>query len=119
MVQKAKIINFNGIRDPFAVAYDWAISEQKRLGIVAQPINLTLGKDELTYDQDKVYVSVFYDEKSGRAILRRDWDELFSVQYNVLANYAELAKTAPHSLAKLKENGVDLYKRYRRAGFGA
>lgn len=117
-MQKAKIINFNDARDPFQVAFEWAISEQKRMGFVAQPVNFAFEKDEITYDENKVYVSVFYDEKSGHAILRRDWDEGFVVQYNVLANYDELARIAPNSLTKLKDNGVNLYKRYRRAGFG-
>ena len=99
-------------------AYDWAVAEQKRYGFVAQPINFVLEKDELTYDQEEVYVSLFYDKSSERAILRRDWDSSFVVQYNILANYQEFAKDWPESLKKLLNNGIDLYRRYIRAGFG-
>ncbi len=98
-------------------AYDWAIGEQKRYGFIAQPVRFEFEKDELTYDQESVYVSVFYDKESKEAIMRRDWDSSFVVQYNVLVNYEELTRIAPNSLRTLLMNGIDLYHRYLHAGF--
>lgn len=118
-VEKTKLIDFSEARDSlFDAAYKWAVSEQIRLGFVAQPVVYLFERDELTYDQKLVYVSVFHDRNTGETLLRRDWDNLRVTQYNVLANYAECLKVAPRSMEKLKQNGVELYKRYSRAGFG-
>ena len=115
---QARIVSFSEAKDKlFEVASKWAINEQKRNGFIATPINFIFDRDELTYDQKKVYISVFFNNETGDAIMRRDWDDSFTVQYNILANYDQIAKIAPHSLAKLKNNGIELYKRYRRAGF--
>lgn len=116
-MQDAKIISFSEANDRlFELASQWAVAEQKRYGFIARPINFIFERDELTYDQEKVYISVFFNSETGDAILRRDWDDGYTVQYNILANYEEIARIAPHSLAKLKSNGIELYKRYRRAG---
>ena len=98
-----------------AKAYEWAVSTQKRYGIIATPIRLTGfdDGDKLTYNSSEVYVSVFYDKETETAILRRDWDD--AVQYNVLVNYADLQKTAPHSMKKLIENGLRHYRYHNRA----
>lgn len=99
--------------DIVARAYAWAVSAQEKYGFIATPIELDgfENGDKLTYNPAEVYVSVFYDEKTDTAILRRDWDGGYLVQYNVLVNYADLKKIAPHSIKQLLENGVKLYKR--------
>ena len=95
-------------------AYNWALSEQKRLGFFAQPIQLNFDEgDALTHDK-KVYVSVFVDEDSKRVLMRRDWDEDLTVQYNVIVNYDEIKNVAPNSLNELLNNGIKLYERYNK-----
>lgn len=118
-MEDTKIFSFEAMKNTlFEAAYEWAVSEQIKFGLVAQPINLVFDKDEITFDENKVFVSLFYDEKAKRAIIRRDWDEGFVVQYNILANYEQLTRIAPKSIEKLRRNGVDLYRRYYKLKFG-
>ena len=54
-------------------AYDWAVKEQARMGSMAEPINLKFESDFLTTDRDNCIASIFYDQESNKALLRRDW----------------------------------------------
>ena len=60
---------------------------------------------------------MFCDEEGDNVILRRDWEDGYVIQYNVLVNYDQLLKTAPNTMEQFRNNGLKLYQRYTRAGF--
>lgn len=57
-------------------------------------------------------VSMFYKKSTGEALLRRDWFEKTMVQYNIIVNYDEIAKTAPKSLNLMLQNGLRIKERW-------
>ncbi|MBR3116015.1 hypothetical protein IKF30_02190 [Candidatus Saccharibacteria bacterium] len=93
-------------------AYDWAIGEQKRMGCMAEPVSLEFESDFLTVDRDGCIISLFYDQKSNKAMLRRDWLDDMGIKYNILVNLDEIKKTAPLSVAHMLENGIKVYRYY-------
>lgn len=122
----AKIISFlrgEACRDESKLekAYEWAIAVQKYYGFVAQRIALNgeaLSFLEQEHGSKNSFISIFCSSKEpNRVILRRDWDEGYVVQYNVLDNYEELKNQFPDTIGNWEKNGIKLYKRYLRAGF--
>ena len=114
-----KIIRFDEAKkrkdeEELIEAYEWAVAEQKYYGLLAQPVRLDIKDGDLTEPRDGFLISVFYNAKTGMAILRRDWDEDCAVQYNILVNHDEVDKIAPTSLAKLKQNGLELFNKYKK-----
>lgn len=95
-------------------AYDWAIKEQKFNGLVSQPIRMELDDETPLFEADGFTASLFVSDNDDDVILRRDWDDGFVVQYNIITNYKEAMKMAPKTIAKLIKNGIDLSKRYRK-----
>lgn len=93
-------------------AYDWAKREQERMGCMAEPISLKFESDFLTVDRDSCVVSVFYDRKTGKAILRRDWLDDMGIKYNILTNLNEIKEIAPMSASHMLNNGIKLYRYY-------
>ena len=104
------LVDYKGRKS--ALAYKWAVQVQKELNIPAPPVKINFDSDELTHNEEDCFVSIFYDEQSGKALLRRDWDKDLTVQYNLIVNYEEIKKTAPNSLHKLIQNGIKLQERY-------
>lgn len=91
-------------------AYDWAVKEQKRLGCMAEPIQLDFKSDFLTEDRFNCIVSVFCDQE--KVIMRRDWLDDMGIKYNILTNYEEIKRVAPLSAAHMLNNGIKLYRYY-------
>ena len=107
------IISFEEAKDSLLkAAYDWAVKEQERMSIMAQPITLTFESDNLTVDSEDCVVSVFYDQETKKAILRRDWLDDMAISYLVLVNWEDVKKTAPDSAARMLDNGIKLYRFY-------
>ena len=107
------IIRFEEAKDSLLkAAYDWAVKEQERMSIMAQPITLTFESDNLTVDSEDCVVSVFYDQETKKAILRRDWLDDMAISYLVLVNWEDVKKTAPDSAARMLDNGIKLYRFY-------
>lgn len=93
-------------------AYDWAIREQERMGCMAEPISLKFESDFLTTDRDNCIVSIFYNQESGKAILRRDWLDDMGIKYNILTNLPEIRRVAPMSTEHMLDNGTKIYRYY-------
>ena len=109
----ATIISFNeGLKGLKKKAYNWAVKEQKRMGCMAEPICLTFESDCLTSDANGYIVSIFCDDDTGRALLRRDWFEEMGVKYHILTNLDEIKRIAPKSASHLLQNGIKLYRYY-------
>lgn len=107
------IISFDEAKNSLLkAAYDWAVKEQERMNIMAQPITLTFESDNLTVDSKDCVVSVFYDQETKEAILRRDWLDDMTISYLVLVNWEDVKKTAPDSAARMLDNGIKLYRFY-------
>lgn len=107
------IISFDEAKNSLLkAAYDWAVKEQERMNIMAQPITLTFESDNLTVDSKDCVVSVFYDQETKEAILRRDWLDDMAISYLVLVNWEDVKKTAPDSAARMLDNGIQLYRFY-------
>lgn len=107
------IISFEEAKNSLLkAAYDWAVKEQERMSIMAQPITLTFESDNLTVDSEDCVVSVFYDQETKKAILRRDWLDDMAISYLVLVNWEDVKKTAPDSAARMLDNGIQLYRFY-------
>ena len=92
--------------------YDWAVQNQKDLGCMAEPIRINFKTDHLVQDTDDCMISVFYDEESGLAIMRRDWTDCGAVKFNILVNYDEIKQKAPNSARHMEENGKKLFNYY-------
>ena len=90
-------------------AFLWAVSEQKRLECVAEPIRLVFNRDCFDKDVDGCVASIFYDEETNKAILRRDWFDDMAVCYNIITNLEEIKKNAPKSASHLLDNGIKLF----------
>ena len=82
------------------------------MGCLAEPVKLTFESDFLTTDRDSCIVSIFYDQKRDKAILRRGWLDDMGKKYNILTNLNEIKKTAPMSVAHMLNNGIKLYRYY-------
>ena len=93
-------------------AYDWAVKEQERMGCMAEPISLKFDSDFLTSDRDSCIVSIFYDQTTKKAILRRDWLDDMGIKYNILTNLDEIRQVAPKSAAHMLSNGMKLFRYY-------
>ena len=112
-------INFNESKTILKKkAYDWAVKEQERMGCMAEPISLEFKSDFLTTDRDSCIVSVFYDQETKKAILRRDWLDDMGIKYNILVNFEEIKEVAPMSVAHMLNNGIKLYRYYDGATGG-
>ena len=108
-----KYIRFQEAKDILEKkAYDWAVREQQRLGCIAEPIFLEFDSDCLTSDRDSCVASVFYDYKTKKAILRRDWLDDMGIKDNILTNLDEIQRIAPMSAAYMLNNGIKLYRYY-------
>lgn len=108
---EAKIISFAKVKDEqLKAAYDWAVSEQKRLGITARTLNLEIVDEESIHDNNKCIFSIYADEKTDTYIFRRDWFDKNCVDYHMLGNFQELRNTAPLSVQHLLDNGVKVYR---------
>ena len=99
-------------------AYDWAVKEQERMGCMAEPISLVFESDNLTTDRDNCIVSVFYNQESNKALLRRDWLDDMGIKYNILINLDEIKMVAPKSSVHMLHNGIKLYRYYDGANGG-
>ena len=112
-------INFEEAKNNLrARAYEWAVKEQERMGCMAEPVSLSFKSDFLTTDSVGCIVSVFYDQKRDKAILRRDWLDDMGIKYNILTNFGEIKRIAPKSAAHMLDNGIKLYRYYDGANGG-
>lgn len=93
-------------------AYDWAEEWRKRHGILTSPIRMTFNNGDYVDNGDGFTISIFYDKSTGRALLRRDWEDEMAVQYNDLVNFDEIAKIAPKSVSLMLKNGLKVKKIY-------
>lgn len=96
-------------------AYDWAVDRQNECEFLAQPIHMTFPEGDYVDNGDGFTISLFYKEKTGEALLRRDWEEKRAVQYNILTNYREVAEIAPRSLELMLRNGLKVKQRWEEA----
>ena len=94
------------------VLYEWATKNMKELGCIADPIRIKFESDHLVEDPNGCMMSIFIDEESGVALLRRDWTDVGAVQFNVVLNYGEIREIAPYSLKHMEDNGRRLYEFY-------
>lgn len=92
--------------------FEWAVNEQARMGLTAEPIRLTAKQDNMTGDPLGCIISIFYDEESGKALLRRDWLNDMGVKYNLLTNFDEIRRIAPKSVQHMMENATRIYEYY-------
>lgn len=83
-----------------------------RMGCMAEPIYLEFESDSLTTDRNNCIVSIFYDQESNKALLRRDWLDEMGIKYNILTNLDEIKKVAPKSVEHMLHNGTKLYRYY-------
>lgn len=94
--------------DMLSDAYQIASQRKKNLlgetMIANLSLNFTNG-DSLTDDDDFV-ISLFYDEKTDRALLVREWPDEGGTTFNVIVNYDKLKRNAPKSLLKMLKNGL-------------
>jgi len=93
-------------------AFNWAISEQERIGLVAGLLFLEPEHEELEEYEEGFVPSVFYDEESGKALLRRDWLKDGAVRYDVLTNFEEIKKRTPKVAQTLRENAIRVYRHF-------
>ena len=63
-------------------------------------------------DGDGFIIALFYKKSTGEALLYREWEDRMMVAFNVLANYDEVAKTAPKSLNRMLHNGLKIKQRW-------
>ena len=98
--------------------FAWAVSEQQRMGCMAEPIALDFKADDLVHDPPGCVVSIFYNDESGEALLRRDWLEDMGIKYNLLTNFDEIERIAPRSVKRMLDNGAKLYAYYDGAHGG-
>lgn len=97
-------------------AFDWAVSEQRRLGLMAEPLNVIFDEDSLELEDKNCIVSVFYNEDTNRAIMRRDWTDIMAVKYNILTNLSQIKKVAPQTTELMMDNAIKMYYRYSKRG---
>lgn len=93
-------------------AYRWAEAQRLSYGFLAQPLRLTFEHGDVVDDGNGFIISLFYDGATGRALLRRDWEERGMVQYNILVNYDEICRIAPKSTEQMLRNGLRLQSVY-------
>ncbi len=86
--------------------FHWAEAERMRLGCPASRIELeSNGKPE-----GDVFVSLFHEERSGRALLRVDnYNERLIYFYEV-TNFVDLQRQNPKGVDELLANGLKLYE---------
>lgn len=88
-------------------AYQWALGKIKG---TAEPIEISLESDDLAERGTSCIVSVFYDQDSRKALLRRDWLDTMAVQFNFLTNYDEIKRATPRSAEFMETNGIKLFR---------
>ena len=100
-------------------AYKWAKDEQKRLGCMAEPIDLNCGdkdRPELVegyYINSQCVASLFVSsDKNAVPLFIRYWLDDGGIKYNLLENYDELKTRWPKYTKKLLENGLKIYRYY-------
>lgn len=100
-------------------AYKWARDEQKRMGCMAEPINLDckgIDRPEMVksyYDNAQCVASLFISsDENATPLFRRDWLDDGGIKYNLLQNYNELIITCPKYTEKLLENGIKIYRHF-------
>ena len=93
-------------------AYDWALERQREYGIMATCVQLEFKTGDTIDDGDGFIIALFYKKSTGEALLYREWEDRMMVAFNVLANYDEVAKTAPKSLNRMLHNGLKIKQRW-------
>ncbi|MBR2994062.1 hypothetical protein IKF43_01540 [Candidatus Saccharibacteria bacterium] len=93
-------------------AFVWAMSEQERLGCIAEPLSLNFERDDMDCDKDGCVISIFQDDDTGKVVLRRDWMSDMGVKYDLIVNFPEIKKRAPRSVNFMLENAIKLYRYY-------
>ena len=108
-----KIVNFNNaaMEDEKTEAFAWALETQRSHGYYSEPIHLILNEGDFVDDGGgKVVISLF-ENKDGRAIMRRDWPEDMCLRFNKITNLEEIKQKAPKSYQKMISNGLKMYRR--------
>lgn len=104
-----KILSFE---DPMKGAFEWAVSEQLRLGIVMEAVNDRTNYSKLDHSRIECIISLFYDDETGRAILRNDYLYDAGYQYFYILNYDEIRQKHPKAFDYLTNNAIKIYKMF-------
>jgi len=102
----------SGFEDPMKEAFEWAVSEQLRLEIVMEAVNDRTNYRKLDHSGIGCIVSLFYDDKTGKAILRNDYLYDAGYQYFFILNYDEIRQKYPEAFDYLTKNAIKLYQMY-------
>lgn len=97
---------------PMKEAFEWAVSEQLRLEIVMEAVNDKTNYSKLDHSRIDCIISLFYDNETGRAILRNDYLYDAAYQYFFILNCDEIRQNYPKAFDYLTKNAIKIYKMY-------
>lgn len=98
-------------KDLMLEAYSWADSDRRKKGVPTTPYKVDFVDDKLYDDNGNCFISIFVNG-DGKAIMRREWDDDYSVVYNTILNYDTISEKAPNAVMQMLQNAIISYKKY-------